>query len=124
MADCKERVVELDLRVFPNPGAPMPLLAQGSRDSVLVFWAQTDPGGEPKTGVVEMSMCLVSQSMSEQVWVCLRVDWWPWKDVPLGSVCGRVRYRRAAVHRAHGACAFAQDCGQRRIIPPRQTKAR
>jgi hypothetical protein len=38
----------------------MPLLAQGSRDRATVFRALTEPGGEPKTGVVEMSICEVS----------------------------------------------------------------
>lgn len=56
-----ERVVELDLGVYPVPGAPMPLLAQGSRDLVLVFWAQTEPGGDRKTGVVQASFCDISQ---------------------------------------------------------------
>lgn len=61
MSDRQERVVELDLGVYPNPGAPMPLLAQGSRNAVLVFCAQTAPGGQAKTGVVEVSACWVSQ---------------------------------------------------------------
>lgn len=61
MADRQERVVELDLGVYPVPGAPMPLLAQGSRDAILVLRAQTAPGGEPKTGVIDVSMCWVSQ---------------------------------------------------------------
>ncbi len=61
MSDRQERVVELDLGVYPKPGAPMPLLAQGSRDAVLVFRAQTEPGGQAKTGVVEVSACWVSQ---------------------------------------------------------------
>jgi hypothetical protein len=61
MTDRQERVVELDLGVYPEPGAPMPLLAQGSRDRATVFRALTEPGSEPKTGVVEMSMCEVSQ---------------------------------------------------------------
>lgn len=39
----------------------MPLLAQGSSDLVLIFRAQTGSGGEAKTGVVEASLCLVSQ---------------------------------------------------------------
>jgi hypothetical protein len=61
MTERRERVVELDLGVRPDPGTPMPLLAQGSSDLVLVFRAQTGPGGEAKAGVVEASMCLVSQ---------------------------------------------------------------
>lgn len=39
----------------------MPLLAQGSRDLVLVFRARSEPVGEPTTGVVEVNGCLVSQ---------------------------------------------------------------
>ncbi len=41
MADRQEPVVELDLGVYPNPGAPMPLLGQGTFNLVLVFLAQT-----------------------------------------------------------------------------------
>ncbi len=94
MAETEERVIELVLGVCPEPGAPMPMLAQGSFELVLVFRAVTEPDGEPKTGVVEASMCTVSQFGYPND-EALSIDIWQ-------SVCGPASRERLTVPPQNG----------------------
>ncbi len=56
-----ERVVELDLGVYPEPGAPVPVLVQGEIDCFLVFLAVEKPGGDISTAVVEAVGCEITR---------------------------------------------------------------
>ncbi len=57
MADTDERVISLDVGLYPEAGAPAPLLAQSDHDCFLVFHAVEERGGEIRTGVVEVMGC-------------------------------------------------------------------
>ena len=61
MTSYGETVVELDMGLYPEPGAPAPLLAQGDFDCFLVFHAVKEPGGDIATGVVEVVGCEVTR---------------------------------------------------------------
>jgi len=61
MAAEDEYVVETEIGLRPEPGAPAPLLAQSEHDCYLVFNAVQEPGGAIGTGVVEAVGCDITR---------------------------------------------------------------